>query len=556
MSNDRTNARSASRPNIVVILADDLGYSDIGCYGGEIATPSIDSLAATGVRFTSFYNCARCCPTRASLLTGCYPHEVGVGHMTAQNEDVKARYARLDLPAYRGMIGPECVTLAEVLRAAGYQTLMSGKWHVGQFRPQWPVDRGFDRYYGLISGGCNYFRPDPHRLFVDQDMRVTEFPDDFYITDAVSDRAVRFIDEARSDRPFFLYLAYTAPHWPLHAWAEDIEKYRGSYRCGWDEVRDRRSRRQRELGLFGSDVKLSARDPESSAWESTDEHDLWDLRMSIYAAQVDRMDQGIGEVLQALRRNGFYDDTVVMFLSDNGACAETIGPEETNPLGERTSFASYMLPWANAGNTPFRLFKHWTHEGGIATPFVVSWPALFRGGGSRIDRTRIGHVKDIMATCTALAGAEYPEEVDGRRIIPHSSASLVPEIRRAAGVMMADAGSGQTAASEQAETSSPQLLRIEHEGNRAVRLDDWKLVSYYTEARGWVKGEVGRGRRTGRWELYDLASDRTEEHDLALDEPERLREMIEIYEEWAARYAVVDWEAIQRSWGNTDDGDP
>jgi arylsulfatase len=284
--------------------------------------------------------------------------------------------------------------------------------------------------------------------------------------------------------------------------------------------------------------------------------------MSIYAAQVDRMDQGIGKVLGALRRNGYYEDTVVMFLSDNGACAETIGPDETNPLGERTSFASYMLPWANAGNTPFRLFKHWTHEGGIATPFVVSWPALFGDAGAggdaerRIDRRRIGHVKDIMATCMELAGAEYPEGAAGRRIIPHSSVSLVPEIRRAGGDPAAGAPEAAGDASERDDESSSQLLRIEHEGNRAVRLDNWKLVSFYTEARGWVHGQVGRGRRSGRWELYDLASDRTEEHDLAADEPRRLREMIEIYEDWAARYAVVDWEEIQRLWGNVDDGDP
>jgi arylsulfatase len=541
-----------SRPNIVVVLADDLGYSDIGCYGAEIATPSIDSLAATGVRFTNFYNSARCCPTRASLLTGCYPHQVGIGHMTAQTENTRDLYGKLELPAYRGMIGPECVTVAEVLRAAGYQTLLSGKWHAGQFRPQWPVDRGFDRFYGLISGGCNYFSPEQHRLFVDQEERVTEFPGDFYITDAFSNAAVRFIDEAEANRPFFLYLAYTAPHWPLHAWPDDIEKYRGSYRCGWDELRDRRIRRQQEIGLFGSNVKLSARDPECSVWESTSDHDLWDLRMSIYAAQIDRMDQGIGKVLDALRRKGIYDNTIVMFLSDNGACAETIGPEEANPLGERTSFASYMLPWANASNTPFRLFKHWTHEGGIATPFVVSWPELFSGMSPAIDHHRIGHVKDIMATCMELAGAEYPEEADGRSIIPHSSASLVPAIRAA----VDGEANGRTASRSSPGTSSSQLLQIEHEGNRAVRLDNWKLVSFYTEARGWVNRKVGRGRRTGAWELYDLSSDRTEETDLSADEPQRLREMIEIYDEWAAHSAVVDWETVQRLWGNINDGDP
>ena len=536
------------RPNIVVILADDLGYSDIGCYGGEIETPNIDSLASGGVRFTNFYNCARCCPTRASLLTGCYPHEVGIGHMTARTQDL--RYDVLGLPAYRGTIGPECVTIAEVLRDAGYQTLMSGKWHAGEYRPQWPVDRGFDRYYGLVGGACNYFKPDEDRLFVDQDQPVTEFPGDFYTTDAFSDQAVRFIDEARNDSPFFLYLPYTAPHWPLHAWPEDIEKYRGRYRRGWDEIRAERHSRQLAMGLFGRNVDLSDRDPESSPWGTTGDRDLWDLRMSIYAAQVDRMDQGIGKVLQALRRNGYYDDTLVMFMADNGACAETVGDDETNPLGTGDSYASYMLPWANASNTPFRLFKHWTHEGGIATPFVASWPASVpdeksnSGRAGRVDNHRVGHVKDIMATCIELAGAEYPDERREIRIQPHSSKNLLPEIVVAEGE------------EEDGSAGATQLLQLEHEGNRAVRLDDWKLVSFYSDARGYLHGDVGRGKRTGKWELYNLADDRTETNDIANDEPQRLREMVEIYDDWAAHSAVVDWESIQSAWGNIDDGDP
>ena len=540
---------ATARPNIVVILADDLGFSDIGCYGGEIETPNIDSLAESGVRLTNFYNCARCCPTRASLLTGCYPHEVGVGHMTSEAETVSALYGTLGLPAYRGMIGPECVTIAEVLRDAGYQTFMSGKWHVGQWRPQWPVDRGFDRYYGLISGACNYFKPDEERLFVDQERPVTEFSDDFYTTDAFSDRAIRFIDEAKTEDPFFLYLPYTAPHWPLQAWPEDIEKYRGRYLCGWDEIRAERHSRQREMGLFGKNVTLSDRDPESFPWDTSGDRELWDLRMSIYAAQVDRMDRGIGRVLQALRRNGYYDNTLVMFMADNGACAETIGRNETI-LGTRESYGSYMLPWANASNTPFRLFKHWTHEGGIATPFVASWPAMMADNQSaadiptRIDNNHLGHVKDIMATCIELAGAEYPEEYDDNPILPHSGKSLFPGVLESAG--------GESV--ENAGES--QQLQLEHEGNRAVRLDEWKLVSFYSGARGFVDEDEGRGKRTGAWELYNLADDRTEMNDLSDDEPQRLREMVEIYQEWTAHSSVVDWESIQSAWGHIDDGDP
>lgn len=522
------------RPNIVVILADDLGFSDIGCFGGEIATPNLDRLARGGVRFTDFYTCARCCPTRASLLTGLYPHQAGIGHMTAQTAASRDLYRRLGLDAYAGTLAEGCTTIAEVLRGAGYQTLHSGKWHVGQTRPNWPVDRGFDRFYGLISGGCSYFSPEAHRLFVDQETRVQSFPGDFYTTDYFTRHAVRFIDEADARRPFFLYAAYTAPHWPLHAWPRDIEKYRRRYRRGWDELRAERYRRQRDLGLWEDGVSLSGRDPESPPWEAAEDHERWDLRMAVYAAMVESMDRGVGGIMSALEQNGYLENTVVMFLSDNGACAETIGLPDAGPIGTAGSFTSCLLPWANASSTPFRLFKHWTHEGGIATPFIASWPA--RIAGPRIERRRIGHVKDIMPTCLELAGARYPAERNGAAIPAHSGTSLVPAFL------------GETPA-------APQVIVWEHEGNRAVRLDGWKAVSYYSEAHGYVNQGVGEGRRTGAWELYDLANDRCELNDLSRDEPRRLQDLVGIYDDWADRMHVADWQDIQAAWGQLDDGD-
>jgi arylsulfatase len=357
---------------------------------------------------------------------------------------------------------------------------------------------------------------------------VESFPGDFYTTDYFTRHAVRFIDEADARKPFFLYTAYTAPHRPLHAWPRDIGKYRRRYLRGWDELRAERFQRQRDPGLRDGVVSRSDRNPESPPWEDAGDHDWWDHRMATYAAQVESMDRGVGEILAALERNRCRDNTVVMFLSDNGACEETIGPQDTGPLGTAGSFTSYLLPWANASSTPFRLFKHWTHEGGIATPFIASWPA--RIAGPRIERRRIGHVKDLMATCLELAGAPYPAERNGVAIPAHSGTSLVP-------AFLGKAPTG------------PQLVVGEHEGNRAVRLDNWKAVSWYSEARGYVNQKVGEGRRTSPWELYDLADDRCELNDLARDEPRRLRDLVAVYEDWAVRTRVADWQDIQAAWG-------
>jgi arylsulfatase len=510
------------RPNIVLILVDDMGWSDLGCYGGEIRTPNLDAVADAGTRWTQFYNCARCCPTRASLLTGLYPHQAGIGFMDHGNKWNRQIYDGLDRPQYRGSLDKACPTVAELLRTAGYQTFMSGKWHVGQREPsEYPRARGFDRYYGILAGACNYWRPQDWARLLRDDEPLTDVPPDFYTTDAFSREAARFVDEADPQRPFFLYLAYNAPHWPLHAWPEDIHRYRGRYDAGWDALRDERFARQKQLGLFDPDDRLSPRDPDSHPWSDEPDRPRMAHRMAVYAAMVDRMDQGVGRVLDALRRKDALDDTLIVFLSDNGACAEPYGADSPIPAGPPESDTGVLLPWANASNTPLRLFKHWTHEGGMRTPFIASWPRRIAPGA--IDRENFAHVKDLLPTFLDAAGAEYdPARFAGTSILPWLT------------------GDGDR---------PHETLFMEHEGNRCVRDGRFKLVSFYNERRTWG---AGTGPRTGPWELYDIVADPTELHDLAPEHPHRVRDMAERYRDWAERTGVVDWETAVRAGGLYD----
>ena len=489
---------AAPRPNIVVILADDMGFSDVGCYGGEIETPHLDRLAADGLRFTSFYNTGRCCPTRAALLTGVYQHQAGVGHMTGDR----------GVPSYQGHLNDRCVTIAEVLRGSGYRTMMCGKWHVGSARGRWPRDRGFDRFYGVPQGGGFYFRVRKGRSLVLDDEEIEPGPG-WYTTDAFNDRAATFIGEAVAAKsPFFLYVAHIAPHWPLQARTRDIEKYRGKYRGGWDSVRAERHRRQLATGIVDRRWRLSPRDPQSVLWESAKKKDDLDLRMAVYAAQVDALDQGIGRLLASIDAAGVRENTLVLFLSDNGASAEGgLGGfsrgEKGAPIGTAASYASYGLGWANASNTPFRRYKSKVHEGGIATPLIVRWPAGIPRRGEL--ETTVGHVMDILPTCVELAGATYPQERDGRRILPTEGRSLVP----AFGGRPVERGA----------------LFWEHQGDRAVRRGRWKLVSSHKE----------------EWELYDLEADRTELDDVAAKYPERVEAMAAEFGKWATRVGVRPW---------------
>ena len=483
------SADDAPRPNIVVIMADDMGFSDAGCYGGEIKTPNIDALAADGVRFTQFYNCARCVPTRASLLTGLYPQQVDAKHS---------------------------VTMAEVLRSAGYRTLMTGKWHG---HPGLPVEHGFDRFYGLIGGSCNFFNPgnrrsgepEPAKDFgfirtfaIDGNVIKPYTPKakDWYATDAFTDHAIEFLEQyAEEDRPFFLYLSHTAPHHPLQAPQEEIDKYRGKYLKGWDELRRQRWKRLQELGIAEDNWRLSPRDPKAPAWSDAKDKEEQDLAMAVYAAMVDRMDQNIGRVLDKIRELGEEDNTLIVFLSDNGACAEINNQTPDIPPGPMNSYRTYDVSWANAGDTPFRKFKRWTYEGGICTPLVVKWPGVAKR--NTICRAP-GHVMDLMPTLCELAGAAYPLRHDGQDVRPCEGLSLVPLFQ------------GQPRVAH-------DILCWEHIGNKAVRQGKWKLV--------------GRGdpSRSSNWELFDLEEDRTETNNIAKEQPSRVEQMAKVWIDWARR---------------------
>lgn len=505
----QTSKQQIDRPNVVLILADDMGYSDLGCYGSEISTPNLDGLADGGIRFTRFYNGARCCPTRASLLTGLYAHQTGVGGMV--------KYEQSPQPdPFQGYLNNECVTLGEVLGQAGYRTMMSGKWHVGEFRDQWPLQRGFRRYYGLISGAMNYFniekgKPNATRVFLDGNREIRPQGEGFYATRNFTDRALEFLDEsAGEESPFFLYLAYNAPHYPLHALPEDIARYKGKYLDGWEEVRRKRFERMKENGVLTSLHRLSPPHPEVIPWEEVENREEMDLKMAIYAAQVESLDRNIGRVLQKLESMDAMENTLIMFLSDNGACAETsplggVWRERTGELGSEDSYEAYGLCWANAGNTPFRKFKRYTAEGGILTPFIVHWPA---GTGLKNEFVRQPfHIIDIMPTLCEIGGAEYPDEYQGRAIIPGEGISILPAIR------------GE-------RTPTHDLLCWEHLGEKAALAEPWKIV---------------KGHQSDEWELYDLSRDPVELNNLASENPEKLEELIGLYQSWAERVgAPVD----------------
>ena len=533
------DAAEAPRPNILVILSDDMGYSDLGCYGGEIATPNLDALAGNGVRFTQFYNAARCCPTRAALLTGLYPHQAGVGHMT---ED-RGR------DGYRGVLNRQSVTIPEVLRPVGYRTYMCGKWHVTRFagqdadRSTWPLGRGFEKFYGTIAGAGSFYDP---TALCRQDSLITaandpEYrPESYYYTDALSDNAVNFLRQHRAEtpeKPFFLYVAYTAAHWPMHAPKEAIGKYKGRFDSGYAPVREARLRRMKEIGLVPPDTSLS---PGSDDWSGVSDK-AWEARCKeVYAAMVETMDAGIGRIVAQLKDAGQFDNTLILFLQDNGACAEKTGrsdngegPADLKPMGPdqlqprvqppmqtrdgrwvRTgpgvmpgpadTYIAYGRGWANVSNTPFREYKHWTHEGGISTPLIAHWPAGIRGDrAGRLER-QPGHLIDIMSTCVDLAGATYPSEVSGHAIKPREGVSLGPALN------------GEPLA-------RTQPLFWEHESNRAVREGDWKLVAKEGES----------------WGLYNIATDRTESHDLAASEPMKVKELAAKWDAYAARANVL-----------------
>jgi len=495
------------QPNVIIVLVDDMGFSDIGCYGSEIETPHIDKLGFSGIRFTQFYNAARCCPSRASLLTGLYPHQAGMGDMVANHHHTRKP------GAYQGWLSQNAVTLAEVLRGAGYNTYMSGKWHVGEDSLDWPVQRGFDKYFGLISGACSYYEILPSRKIVDQNKLCTSLPEGFYMTHAITDTAVSFVKQGvKKDNPFFLYLAYTAPHWPLHAMKEKIEKYRGKYLVGWDSIRQARHKKQIQLDLFPQAVNLSPRDEVIPSWKDVTNKDEWDMKMSVYAAMMASVDDGIGKIVKTLEESGELENTMIMFMSDNGGCHETLEDRidkdlkefasiaKTIPAGDKGSYTTYGKEWANASNTPFRLYKKFTYEGGISTPFIVHYPKLI-SRGKIVHQT--AHLIDIMPTLLDLCAATYPQKFNGFDIQPAEGKSLIPIL---AGMEWVD----------------HNYLFWEHEGSRAVRHGKWKLVS----------------GPNSPWELYNMETDRSEVHNLITAFPDTVSQLKSKYESWASRMGV------------------
>ncbi|MDX1565403.1 MAG: arylsulfatase, partial [Phycisphaeraceae bacterium] len=481
-------------PDIIVLMVDDMGFSDFGCYGSEIRTPNIDTLAAGGLRFSQFYNTGRCCPTRASLMTGLYPHQAGMGWMTRD----------LGHDGYRGELNNRCVTLAEVLQSAGYRTYMAGKWHLVHDRNKptngdksnWPRQRGFDRFFGTISGAGSFYTP---ATLTRENTQTREFPEDFFYTDAINDTTARYIREhveAFPDRPFFCYVAHTAPHWPLHAKPQDIARYADRYRDGWDRLRAERLKRMQRMGLIQNQWTLSPRDRRVPEWNklSAKRKKRMALKMAIYAAQIDTVDQGIGRIVQTLKNTGRFDNTLFFILADNGGCAEGgnfgFDRKGNQGLGTDESFSSYGRGWANVSNTPFRRYKHWVHEGGIATPLIAHWPAGIPSQRNGSIEKQPSHLIDIMASCVEVSGATYPQQHNGQTIKPMAGRSLRP----------AFVGEG----------IQREALYWEHEGNRAVRAGPWKLVA--------------KGKK-GAWELYNMEADRSETNNLAAKMPDKVRKL-------------------------------
>ncbi|WP_018968779.1 arylsulfatase [Rubritalea marina] len=511
---------AAERPNVIVIMVDDMGFSDLGYHGGEIDTPYLDALAHGGVRFSQFHNSGRCCPTRATLITGLHPHQTGVGHMT--NPPNHPAHDN-GVAGYRGFLNRQCVTIAEALKDSGYATFMTGKWHLGyNDRSRWPMQRGFDKFYGCVSGATRFFHPVAPRDMVfgnDPVMPLESTTDEaFYTTDAFTDFAIQFIDEHQKEggeRPFFLYLAYTAPHWPLQAFEDDIAKYRGKYTIGWDKLREQRFQRQKELGLIAPHIKLSPKTANIPDWDSLDakKQDEMDLKMAVYAAMVDRVDQNIGKLVNSLKDLALSENTMILFLSDNGGCQEggMLGQGEFYDVEKRNLQLgnSYGEAWANASNTPFRFYKHHTHEGGTSTPFFIHWPAGIQAQHDWFESP--AQLIDVVPTILDVAGADYPQSYHG---------NAIPELE---GVSLRPAFQGEA-------LQRQQPIFIEHENNASAREGDWKIVGKSVSPPSGVQYQ--------RWELYNIAQDRTETNNLATKYPEKLKTLSAKWDSWAKRAMV------------------
>ncbi len=522
------SARAAdSRPNIVLVLVDDMGWSNIGCYGGMVETPTIDRLAENGLRFNQFYNAARCCPTRATLMTGLHPHETGIGHMTLPNRPVAdpepgeatsyfalVEADRFRIPtAYQGWLKNWIPTLPEMLKEAGYGTYMTGKWHLGsEKKSTWPLQRGFDKFYGHLAGTSDFFVP--ANLYRGNQPIQAE-GERYYITDAITDEAIKYLnnhDRRKDDEPFFLYLAYNAPHFPLQCMPEDYERYVGKFMEGWDALRAKRLEKQKRMGLVPENTTLAPRPEIVPAWNTLDEQKKveMDAIMATYAAMIDRVDQNLGKLVENLEDSGEFDNTLIVFLSDNGGEAESgpFGRFEYENLGQYGKGGNkYGRGWATLSNTPFREYKHYAHQGGVQTPLVVSWPDGIDAALNSSIVEQPSYLPDLVETFLELGGASRPAMNGGKPIPAGQGISLLDTLR----------------GSKEPVHTAPFF--IEHEGNRIARDGKWKLVSYFDTP----------------WELYDLDADRSESNDLAGQHPEIVSRLDEAYQNWAHRSNVIDW---------------
>lgn len=481
------------KPNVILILADDLGWSDLGCYGSEVSTPNLDKMASQGIRFTQMYNTSKCFPSRASLLTGLYSQQTGYNKSYKQPMN-------------------NAITLGELFKEAGYTTMWSGKQHSTEL----PTTRGFDHYSGLFEGASNHFNPGlqregegqpaqkrPDRPWViDGEIIQPYTPSkDFYTTDAFTDYALGWMDKQKKDKPFFLYMSYTAPHDPLMAWPEDIEKYKGKYKEGYEAIRNARFQKQKELGLISADYPLSQSTFQN--WDELSEEQKVeeDLKMAVYGAMIDRLDQNIGRLLSKLDEMQIRENTLILFLSDNGASSEVVNLKNgTGEIGSLTRWTSLGPDWANVSNVPLRLFKNYSHEGGIKTPLIAYWPSGIKEG-NQISNTPL-HLIDLMPTLAELSKAKYPMEYNNQIIKPLDGISFLPILK-----------------GEEVERGKPLFWEWLH--GKAVRDGDWKLVAL-----------------KNKWALYNLKTDPVEENDLSEEYPEKYKELELKYQQWIQKMGI------------------
>lgn len=481
------------KPNVILILADDMGWSDLGCYGSEVSTPNLDRLASQGIRFTQMYNTSKCFPSRACLLTGLYAQRTGY------HKDYKRPMSN-------------AITLGEMYKMAGYTTMWSGKHHSTEL----PTTRGFDHYSGLFEGASNHFNPGkqrkgegqpaqkrPDRPWVIDGKVIQPYtpPKDFYTTDAFTDYALKWMDQQQSGKPFFLYMSYTAPHDPLMAWPEDISKYRGKYMAGYEAIRKARFGKQKEIGLLPQDYPLSTASFQDWEHLSEEQKKEEDLKMAVYSAMIDRLDQNIGRLMDKLQEMGVSDNTLVLFISDNGASSEVVSRVKgSGEIGTISRWTSLGGDWANVSNVPYRFFKNYSQEGGIKTPLIAYWPDVIKDKNG-ISHTPL-HFIDFMSTFVELTGVEYPSRYNNQEIKPSDGISFLPILK-----------------GQDVQRGKPLYWEWRH--GKAIRDGDWKLVAYKDV-----------------WALYNLKEDPVEEHDLSKANPNTFTRLKAMHDEWAKEFEL------------------